>query len=239
MQEAMERFNVHDARRIFNIDESGVSVRNMARKSMRKGITIKGKDYAVSSLVRTRGSLDRVTVMCVVNAARESFKPVIVFPGKKPHYRRVNGVVETIHSYLTACYFYQRYSAGVDTSVFYDWAKSFVQETAYFRQGRHSMILVLDGYGCHVQHNVLQYLKQNSVYVIGLPAHTSHVLQPLDVFVFGDFKSYVQREVHSRAMRAKVLNAFDVADVLKLALSDAVTASNVISGFKRCGIWDS
>ena len=121
---------------------------------------------------------------------------------------------------------------------FYDWATNFVKETAYFREGRKNMILVLDGYGCHVQYKVLQYLKENGVYVIGLPAHTSHILQPLDVTVFGPFKSYIQKQVHSRAMRTHALDAFDVGDVLKFALSDAVTASNVVSGFKKCGIWD-
>ena len=238
MQAAMDRYNVHDARRIFNIDESGVSFRTMAGKRLRKGITTRDKQYAFSSLVRTKGSLDRVTVLCVVNAAGERFKPAIVFPGKQPHYRRVDGVVETIHSYIPTCYFYQCDSAGVDSSVFYDWATNFVEETAYLREGRKNMILVLYGYGCHVQYKVLQYLKENGVYVIGLPAHTSHVLQPLDVTVFGPFNSYIQKEVHSRAMRTQVLDAFDVADVLKFALSDAVTASNVVSGFKKCGIWD-
>ena len=121
---------------------------------------------------------------------------------------------------------------------FYDWTTNFVEETAYLREGRKNMILVLDGYGCHVQYKVLQYLKENGVYVIGLPAHTSHVLQPLDVTVIGSFKSYIQKEVHSRAMRPQLLDAFDVADVLKFALSDSVTASNVVSRFKKCGIWD-
>ena len=118
MQAAMDRFNVHDARRIFNIEESGVSFRTLARKILRKGITTRDKQYAFSSLVSTKGNLDRVTVLCVVNAAGESFKPAVVFPGKQPHYRRVDEVVETIHSYLPTCYFYQRDSAGVDSSVF-------------------------------------------------------------------------------------------------------------------------
>ena len=76
------------------------------------------------------------------------------------------------------------------------------------------------------------------MYVVGIPAHTSHVLQPLDVTIFGPFKSFLEREISARATWKLVLDAFDVADVLRFALSEALTASNISSGFKKCGVWD-
>lgn len=115
------------------------------------------------------------------------------------------------------------------------------------------MILLYDGYSCQIQFTVLQFFKNNRCIVIEIPAHTSHVLQPLDVSAYGPFKSYIQREVNNRAMGKRVLNVFDVSDILQnirhvtapdtayfmnYAVSDAVTAGNVISGFKKYGIWN-
>ena len=100
-------------------------------------------------------------------------------------------------------------------------------------------MLLYDGYICHIQFTVLQFFKDNGVIVISIPAHTSHVLQPLDVSVHGPFKSYMQREVNTRAILKRVLDVFDVREILKHALSAAVTPGNVISCFKKCGIWNA
>lgn len=74
------------------------------------------------------------------------------------------------------------------------------------------------------------------MYVIEIPAHTSHVLEPLGVTVYGPFKSHIQREVHASAVNKCVIDVFNVAEILKFALSDAVTVSNVINGFQKCGL---
>ena len=190
LQETMNRYGITEARRVFNLDESGVSFRKMGHCSCRKVVGLENNNF-VCSLVRTKGNLDRLTVMCVVNAAGEQYKPVVVYPGKKAHFRRIHGSVETILDYLPPCYFYQREVAGVDSAIFLDWAKGFISETQNLRAGGKKLLLLLDGYASHVQYSVLYLLHQNNVVVIGLPAHTSHVLQPLDVSVFSSFKSYI------------------------------------------------
>ena len=83
-----------------------------------------------------------------------------------------------------------------------------------------------------------QYLKHNDVVVKELPTHMSHVLQPLDVTVFGRFKSFLKREVHNKALGEPVLDNFGVTDIIRYALSDSLTSSNVCSGFKKCEVWD-
>ena len=85
-----------------------------------------------------------------------------------------------------------------------------------------------------MQFSVLHLFKCNHVVVIALPSHTSHVLQPLDVSFF---KSALQREMHKIARPKKVLNAFDISEILTISYSKALTASNIISGFERTGIW--
>ena len=153
------------------------------------------------------------------------------------YFHSLGSSIQTVHQLVSPCYFYQRYPAGVDSNIF-NWALSFLKETEELRIGYQKRLLLFDGYSFHVQYKLLQYLKDNGV-VVALPAHTSHILYPLDVTVFGPFKSFLQREVHIRAMTKTVLEAFDVADIIRFALSDALTMSNICSGFQKCGVWDS
>ena len=66
VQEAMRHFRIYNPHFIFNLDESGVSFKNMARRSLRKGVGPSGARLQ-SKAVITKGKLERVTVMCVVN----------------------------------------------------------------------------------------------------------------------------------------------------------------------------
>lgn len=96
---------------------------------------------------------------------------------------------------------YQRECGGVDSSIFSNWAKKLVAETANLLEAGQNMPFLFDGYSCHIQHCVLQLLRENRLYVIVIPAHTSHVLQLLEVPVYGLFKSYIQSEVHARYVK--------------------------------------
>jgi hypothetical protein len=40
-------------------------------------------------------------------------------------------------------------------------------------------LLIVDGHGSHTTIDFLWYCKQNKIHLLFLPAHTSHVLQPL------------------------------------------------------------
>ncbi|KAH7459443.1 hypothetical protein FOMA001_g19978 [Fusarium oxysporum f. sp. matthiolae] len=79
----------------------------------------------------------------------------------------------------------------------------------------------------------------NNIYLLFLPAHSSHVLQPLDVAVFGPLK---------RAYRRLLLDFASVADDSHIgkitflytydkARKEAITKSNAIAGFKATGLW--
>ena len=50
------------------------------------------------------------------------------------------------------------------------------------------VLLILDGHASHVTINVIKLAHENNIHLLCLPAHTSHILQPLDVGVFYSFK---------------------------------------------------
>ena len=50
-------------------------------------------------------------------------------------------------------------------------------------------LLIEDGHTSHVSIEVIELARSNGVYLLCLPSHTSHILQPLDVGVFKSLKA--------------------------------------------------
>lgn len=84
---------------MFNLDESLISFRNVELKNLRKSVGLRTKPL-LNSVASTKRNLDRVTAMPIFNTAGDSYTPIIVYPGKQPHFRRLNGIVQTLHIFL-------------------------------------------------------------------------------------------------------------------------------------------
>ena len=56
-------------------------------------------------------------------------------------------------------------------------------------------MLILDGHGSHIDLEFLWLCKQNKVELLFLPAHSSHVLQPLDLSVFSVVKRFYRQQI--------------------------------------------
>ena len=64
--------------------------------------------------------------------------------------------------------------------IFCDWLTFFVKYAMPSKENK--IILVLDGHSTHVKNlDAIQYSIDNNVYIVCLPPHTSHKMQPLDV----------------------------------------------------------
>ena len=52
------------------------------------------------------------------------------------------------------------------------------------------VLLLYDGHASHISLELIDYAILHEVIVVCLPAHSSHLLQPLDVAVFKSFKVF-------------------------------------------------
>lgn len=50
-------------------------------------------------------------------------------------------------------------------------------------------LIVMDNHATHVNLQVVEYARKNHIIILTLPPHCSHRMQPLDVAVYGPFKS--------------------------------------------------
>jgi hypothetical protein len=56
-------------------------------------------------------------------------------------------------------------------------------------------MMILDGHGSHATVEFMWECKKNCVDILYLPAHSSHVLQPLNLGTFSPLKSRYRKEI--------------------------------------------
>ena len=100
-------------------------------------------------------------------------------------------------------------------------------------------LLIMDNHESHLSIDAIEYAKQHGVTLLTIHPHCSHKLQPLDVSVYGLFKSY-----YSSALNAQLeqkpgvpLTIYDISGLVKIAHEKAMTPTNIIAGFKKTGIF--
>lgn len=66
----------------------------------------------------------------------------------------------------------------------------FLPYTAGLRTAATPVILILDNFSGHLEPSMLNLAAEHHVHLLGLPAHSTHLLQPLDVGLMGPFKQH-------------------------------------------------
>jgi hypothetical protein len=131
-------------------------------------------------------------------------------------------------------------SGWMEKDQFSQWLEYvFVPETKKIVGNNH--ILLLDGHGSHVTLKSIEICIQNNVVLVCLPAHSSHILQPLDVGVYCHVKrtwKNILDEYYS-ANGQKNLDKENFAPLLKKLFDSnkCFTRAHAISGFQNTGFF--
>ena len=100
-------------------------------------------------------------------------------------------------------------------------------------------LLIVDGHGSHTLDKFMTICYLNNVYLLFLPAHTSHVLQPLDLGCFSSLKAAYQRQIgefntltdKTKIGKAKFLEFYSKARQIGL------NKTNIQSGWRATGLY--
>jgi hypothetical protein len=77
-----------------------------------------------------------------------------------------------------------------------EWLKHFEKFTRTKTVGTYRL-LILDGHESHHSANFEEYCRTNNILTLCMPAHSSHLLQPLDVRCFGPLKKAYSRQIEN------------------------------------------
>ena len=117
-----------------------------------------------------------------------------------------------------------------------EWLKHFDQHTKSRQKGSYRL-LILDGHESHLNQDFKDYCLVRKILTLCMPAHSSHVLQPLDVVCFSPLKlKYSQRVRGLASRRVFHINKEGFLPAFKDAFFDAFTYESCKKAFEAAGL---
>lgn len=216
----------YDPARIFNVDETGVTI---VQQKMTKVLCLKGQKQVGGISSAERGSL--VTLVFCMNAAGLFVPPMFIFP-------RVNMKKELEDRAPAGSTFGTHKSGWIQLHLFNKWFKHFIK---YINANKEKpVILILDGHFSHTRNlELIDLARENGIILISIPPHTSHKLQPLDVGFMSPFKKYYAEEIETwlRAHGGRMVTAYQISELVGKAYLRSASLQVSVNSFKKCGIY--
>ncbi|KAJ0128683.1 Abhydrolase domain-containing protein mpaH [Fusarium oxysporum f. sp. albedinis] len=100
-------------------------------------------------------------------------------------------------------------------------------------------LLIVDGHGSHTSDEFMTMCYLNNVHLLFFPAHTSHVLQPLDLGCFSSLKTAYRRLIgeHTALTDATKVRKANFLEFYAKAREIGLRKENVQSGWKATGLY--
>jgi len=179
------------------------------------------------------------SLACICEDLDIKVPPFVLYPGKSTKACNLVDLPPQTDTMSTA-------KGWITTHSFRYWVESiFLKNIPSTRP----VLLILDGHSTHITWELTKYRERNLIELLCLPSHASHILQPLDVGVFGPMKnSYTKHcdiclsQTNTNIFNAgktikKVIDKYVFGGLFKKAYYDAMSANNVLSAFESTGIW--
>ena len=202
---------------IFNADETGVTVVHTPGKVVAQ----LGRQNVYSVTSAERGKTH--TILACVSASGFVLPPLIIYPRKKnvPEHLKEGAVL-----------FRNSKSGWITKELYLEWFDFFLRNIPPARP----VLLIQDGHSSYV---TIELARSNDIHLLCLQAHTTHILQPLDVGVFKSFKTNFSKACHRYITQfpGRVITTDKIASLVAEAWPHCFTALNILSGFKKCGVY--
>jgi hypothetical protein len=210
---------------IYNFDETDFA---MGLTSTARVIT-RAEYYGRRSVLQP-GNRTWVTAIESINASGWVLPPTIIFKGKV--YK------ESWFDNLPPDWRFEVSANGWTTDeIGLRWLqKVFIPSTNLRTLGQYRL-LVLDGHGSHLTPQFDQICSENKIIPVCMPAHSSHLLQPLDIGCFAVLKrSYGSLVDQKMRLNVNHIDKLDFLAAYPQARIDAFKSDTIKNSFKAAGL---
>jgi hypothetical protein len=225
VQNTIIKYGINDAD-IYNFDETGFMMGVIST-----AMVVTSSDGRAKAKKVQPGNREWVTVIQGVSSQGWAVPPFIIVAGK---------------THLTSWYensgFPSNWVIAVTENGWttnergMDWIQHFEKHTKPWTVGGYRL-LVLDGHESHHSDEFEEYCKEHNIITLCMPAHSSHLLQPLDVSCFSPLKKAYGQQIEDM-MRAHIshITKDDFFPAFHAAFNTAMTKSNIQGGFRGAGL---
>ena len=223
-EETMDTYKI-DKSNIYNMDETGFAIGSMESTRV-----------IVDSTIRTRwqanpGRQEWVTVVECIGTDGMVLEPLVIFKGK-------NLSSQWIPKSLNGNWCFGATSKGWTSNHHgVEWLERVFEPSTRQRANGRTRLLICDGHDSHISGSFIACCMENNIQLLVLPPHTSHILQPLDVGIFGPLKKALTTALSqfheaqlTRIQKTEWLEAYDQARNM------SITAHNTASAWRGAGL---
>lgn len=215
------RFNEqsYELQNVYNMDETGFAVGTTQSTRIIVDSTQK------SNWKITPGKQEWITAIECIDAAGGALPPMVIFKAQNTNSRWIPQDAPANWRFSTSS------SGWTSNSHGFEWLRTVFEPESRQKSGEKPRLLIADGHASHITANMIALCIENNIDLLILPPHCSHLLQPLDVGVFGPLKKYHAYET-DRLLRAGI-NRFQRSEwvtLYQLIRTKALSAENIRSG---------
>jgi hypothetical protein len=215
----------YELQNVYNMDETGFAVGTT--QSTRIIVDSSQK----SSWKATPGRQEWMTAIECVDAAGGALPPMVIFKAK-------NTDSSCIPQDAPADWRFSTSSSGwTSDSHGFEWLRTVFEPESRRKSGDKPRLYIADGHSSHITGNMISLCIDNNIDLLILPCHCSHLLQPLDVGVFGPMKKYHAFET-DRLVRAGItrFQRVEWVTLYQRIRAKALSIENIRSGWRGAGL---
>ena len=178
------------------------------------------------------GRQEWVTVVECVSADGQSIPPFIILKGKNISSSWIpkNTLEKNVHFGCSSLGW-----TSHELSLY--WLKNCFEPATREKAAGKPRLLLCDGHDSHVTSEFVSYCIQHNIFLHLLIPHSSHLLQPLDVGVFGPLKKAISKHL-DRLLRVGVhrLEKVEWVEAYVEAREGTLTEDNIRGGWRGAGL---
>ncbi|KAH8621966.1 hypothetical protein IG631_23361 [Alternaria alternata] len=224
VEETKAKYGICDGD-VYNFDEAGFMMGKITTQLVVTGSERRGRPKAIQP-----GNREWVTLIAAINAAGWSVPPFLIFAGQYHLSAWYEEDIPRDWAIAVSDNGWTNNELGVK------WLKHFNAYTKTRVVGARRL-LVFDGHKSHHSLEFQELCKENNIYTLCMPPHSSHLLQPLDVGCFSPLKRAYSREVES-LIRHHInhITKLEFLPAFKAAFNRSFTPANICSAFRGAGL---
>lgn len=185
VQDTISKYGVPEED-IYNFDETGFQMGVISTSKVITTSERKGRARTIQP-----GNREWVTVIEAVNAKGWTVPPFVIFAGKLHQMTWYQAGLPATWKIAVSENGWTNDELGLQ------WIQHFHQNTEHVRKGKWRL-LIFDGHGSHQTAQFRDFCLEKHILTLCMPAHSSHILQPLDVSCFGPLKKAYSRQIENK-----------------------------------------
>lgn len=198
--------------------------------------TMESTHVVVDSTLRTKhqahpGRQEWISMIECLCGDNTSLPPMGIFKGQ-------NVLQGWIPNTVIDKWFFSANAKGWTTNLHgLEWLKRVFEPQTREKAAGQQRLLICDGHDSHISGSFISHCIQNQITLLVFPPHTSHILQPLDVAIFGPLKRRLTAAL-SNLIQAQLtrISKYEWMEVYIKAHAEAFCIQNIESAWRGAGL---